>query len=265
VSAGRAGHDRWSCLMYHEVAVDSSLANYFAVSRDRFAAHLDTLRGLGLSPQSLEMTLAGNPDAVVAITFDDGHASHYEEAFPLLVERGATATFFVTTGLVGTAGHVTWAQLRAMADAGMSIQSHTTSHPFLSELGWDAAEREIGGSRKDIEQHLGRPCTTLALPGGDPPRGWRNRDYLALGYRCVATSRWGPNDRLRTHGQELSSIRRYTVRRETPEDRLVRLALASEAFGLEGLRYGATHAVRTVLGPTRYSRLRRAILKRLRR
>src|SRR5205085_11200244 len=136
-----------------------------------------------------------------------------------------TATFFVTTGWVGTRGYATWSQLREMSDAGMSIQSHTLSHPFLSELTRADATRELSASKHEIEQRMGAACTTLALPGGDAPRGWRAGDYLELGFRCVATSRWGPNVSVQ---RDMLEVSRYTVRRETPTDLLRRQMLATE-------------------------------------
>jgi len=256
---------RWASLIYHDIVPERSVPAYFALTIDRFAAQVRVMQELGLSVRSLEHALADQTRAVVALTFDDGLATHYEEVFPLLLEQGAAATFFATSSWVGTPGHVTWAQLREMADAGMSVQSHTATHPFLSELDRGRAERELDRSKAEIEQALGHPCTTIALPGGDAPHGWRPADYAALGYRCVATSRWGPNRRVVASSPDfVHFVLRYTVRRDTPEARLKRLALAVEStYGPEGLRYVLTHTVRTMMGATRYARWRRRALQAL--
>ena len=265
MSADVAVYERWASLIYHDIVADPSATEYFAIPRGRFTAQLGAMRELGLSLCSLEDALAGQTRAVVALTFDDGLETHYQEVFPLLVEYGATATFFVTSSWVGRPGNVTWAQLREMADAGMSIQSHTATHPFLSELDRGKAEWELASAKVSIEQALGRPCTTVALPGGDAPRGWHPMDYARLGYRCVATSRWGPNrrgaDRL---PGSVQFVLRYTVRRDTPEARLQRLALATEpVYGPEGIRYALTHTLRGMMGATRYARWRGRALRAL--
>ena len=253
---------RWACLMYHEVPGEATPAGYYAIPHDRFAAQLGVIRALGLTASSLERVLAGPPGPTVGLTFDDGHETHYTQVFSLLQERQLTATFFVTSAWVGTPGYVSWHQLREMADAGMSIQSHTASHPFLSELGRADAARELAASKAIIEQEIGRPCTTLALPGGDAPRGWSPADYAALGYRCVATSRWGPNRVEREPRDGVRYIRRYTVRRGTPDALLRKLALAEErTLGPEGIRLAALHVLRSTLGATRYTRWRRRVLR----
>ena len=38
----------------------------------------------------------------IVITFDDGYKNNYTHAYPLLKKYGLTATFFLTTGLIGT-------------------------------------------------------------------------------------------------------------------------------------------------------------------
>jgi peptidoglycan/xylan/chitin deacetylase (PgdA/CDA1 family) len=55
------------------------------------------------------------PARAICITFDDGKASDYDIAFPVLMGLGMTGTFFVVTQRVGQPGYVTWAQLKEMA------------------------------------------------------------------------------------------------------------------------------------------------------
>lgn len=248
----------WACLMYHEVPAAGEGAGYFAVPRAEFAAQLDRMRSAGLGGRSLEAVLGGDTRATVAITFDDGHATHARDAAPELAARGMTATFFVVSDWVGRAGYATWAELREMADAGMSIQSHTRSHPFLSELPRTGALEELRASRIEIEDRIGRPVTTIALPNGDFPRA---DDFDSAGYRWVATSRWGAN---RGTGHAVRQVRRYTVRRSTSLDVVERLARGqASALSPEGVRLELLGRIRAAVGPTRYARWRRAVLDRV--
>jgi len=224
---------------------------------------MSLLRRRGLLGESLERVVTAPAENRVAITFDDGHHTHYESAFPILREHGFRATFFVTTSWVGTAGYVTWAQLREMAAAGMSIQSHTHSHPFLSTLDSSGVERELGESKRLLDEELGQQTVTLALPNGDPPRPGLGVGPAEAGYRIVATSQWGTNRGGPAEG--VTSVRRYTVRSDTSVARFDQLATGrSPAWSLEGLRLRGLNGVRRLLGPERYSRWRRTILSTLR-
>jgi peptidoglycan/xylan/chitin deacetylase (PgdA/CDA1 family) len=131
------------------------------------------------------------------LTFDDGHASDYTEAFPVLHELGLRATFFVVPTLVDTPGFVRWDQLREMVAAGMEVGSHSLTHPFMDHLDVAGLRREFGDSKAMLEDRLGTPVRCASLP-----RGWpapHTEPVLAeLGYRVFCTSRvgwWHPGDR----------------------------------------------------------------------
>src|SRR5689334_13391324 len=88
-----------------------------------FAALVDALEGRD--------TL---PSRAVVITFDDGWENQYLHAFPILRRFGLRATFFVFTTPTGKDTKVmTWDQLRVLQDSGMTIGSHTRTHPVLPD------------------------------------------------------------------------------------------------------------------------------------
>ena len=64
------------------------------------------------------------PERAVALTFDDGYASHFELVAPLLVRYRFSGTFFVTTGFIERRGYLSWEQLRKLRFLGMEIGSH---------------------------------------------------------------------------------------------------------------------------------------------
>ena len=70
-------------------------------------------------------------------TFDDGRATDYEVAFPLLLAAGVRAEFFVNTATIERAGHLTWSQIMEMHRAGMSFQLFLLLQPafLLAEVG----------------------------------------------------------------------------------------------------------------------------------
>ena len=50
----------------------------------------------------------------ICLTFDDGWAGNYRNAYPILKEKGFKATFFVATGLIGKPFYMTWDHIREM-------------------------------------------------------------------------------------------------------------------------------------------------------
>jgi peptidoglycan/xylan/chitin deacetylase (PgdA/CDA1 family) len=248
--------DAWSCLMYHQVfptEPPSGPGGYFGVSRAQFAEQLEFLQSAGYRAASIEEA-AASTGHTVGITFDDSDWTSYAAAFPELAERGMTATFFVITSRVGTPGFATWPELREMKRAGMSIQSHTHSHPFLSTLAPSEVAFELAESKRLLDAALEQDTTGISLPNGDHPRGGALAAAQATGYRWVATSRWGPNRK----SPDVLLIRRYTVRRSTTLgtfDEFVRQPPG--IWSLEGVRLFALERIRSMLGVSRYARWRR--------
>jgi hypothetical protein len=60
------------------------------------------------------------------------------------------------------------AELKRLAEAGMSIGAHTLSHPVLSLCSEEEARREIQESKINLERALGRPVWAFAYPFGNP-------------------------------------------------------------------------------------------------
>lgn len=62
---------------------------------------------------------------------------------------------------------MTWEEARQVAAGGMEVGAHTVSHPILSSLGSATAiAEEIGGSKRRIEEQLGRPAAHFCYPNG---------------------------------------------------------------------------------------------------
>ncbi len=71
--------------------------------------------------------------AMVSITFDDGFASTYEHALPVLNANGLTATAFITTGNIGENRFMTWNQVVDLQNGhGWEIGGHSVNHPNLA-------------------------------------------------------------------------------------------------------------------------------------
>jgi peptidoglycan/xylan/chitin deacetylase (PgdA/CDA1 family) len=78
-------------------------------------------------------------------------------------------------------------ELRQLAEQGMSIGSHTLSHPVLSQQSSDYAWREISESRNLLERALGQSVWALAYPYGDPASVIAREIRMAeeAGFQCA--------------------------------------------------------------------------------
>ncbi|MCK5597533.1 MAG: polysaccharide deacetylase family protein, partial [Candidatus Eisenbacteria sp.] len=115
VVRGMAGLHRvgGTILRYHSVSADESWAGDYVqkslvVAPEVFARQVAFLArrhrivSVGEMVQQMRSRRGVDPRNV-AVTFDDGYEDNYRNAFPILREHGATATFYVTTGTVADA------------------------------------------------------------------------------------------------------------------------------------------------------------------
>lgn len=167
----------------------------------------------------------------VLITFDDGFRSDYELAFPALLEHGTSACFFLIADCVagGTMpdfarkyinGSNTAAQLgtvvvpeaREMAEKGMAIGSHSTSHRDYSKLNDDEARRDAERSKKTLGSLLGLEITAFALPWGYYKPG--QLEGLQEHYRRIFLTKHGfnrPEDRLLSRNEVSGTYHMYAA------------------------------------------------------
>lgn len=154
-------------LTYHRIGHTPSR---MTVTPDAFAAQLAYLARNGYSVvrlSAVEGFLAGRralPPKAVAITFDDGYASTFQHAFPLLRQHGFPATVFVYTEFLGARDALGWTQLQQMVASGLiDIQAHSRTHANLTHrLPGESEERYR--ARLDTEIRLPRELLQRQLP-----------------------------------------------------------------------------------------------------
>jgi peptidoglycan/xylan/chitin deacetylase (PgdA/CDA1 family) len=177
--------------VYHHVSEQTPAST--SLSPARFEQHLAHLRDTGYAilplPALLDALAYGTElaDNAVAITFDDGYESIYENAFPLLQAYDYPFTLFVSTGPIdrGQAGYLTWDEIREMVAAGVSVGNHGTEHASLIDLDSAAMREDIEAAQQRIDAELGTQPKLFAYPYGEyNPEA---KALLAeLGYRGLA-------------------------------------------------------------------------------
>lgn len=106
------------------------------------------------------------PSKTIIFTFDDGHASNYTLAFPILKQYGYTACFFIVSNNIGTKFHLSRDQIMEMHRSGMEFGSHGASHFFLPLLSRSELVNELQGSKQSLEKIIETEIHYLAYPGG---------------------------------------------------------------------------------------------------
>uniref|UniRef100_A0A7C3LTE1 NodB homology domain-containing protein n=1 Tax=Leptospirillum ferriphilum TaxID=178606 RepID=A0A7C3LTE1_9BACT len=221
-------------LMYHQITpegtpegwVPSLLADpRYGVSLSAFSRQMAILREEGFPVLSLDDWIDGNIPAdkerrpAVIVTFDDGYESDWRLAAPVLSRYSVPATFFVSTGFIGSAGMMTEEQLSRLARNPLfSVGAHGETHRFLTTLSDDACRLELVRSMSRIRILTGRETVDLSAPGG---RISRQVTAMAResGFRAVLTSRPG----ILKPGDGIFNIPRLPVLKAHSSDDFVRL------------------------------------------
>lgn len=105
-------------IYYHRISNFYQPINRLSVNPSNFAEHLDVLTRyfipIKLSDLINHIHDGTLPRKAVVVTFDDGYADNFWNAYPLLKRFGVPATIFVTTGLIGTNQEAYWDELERL-------------------------------------------------------------------------------------------------------------------------------------------------------
>lgn len=178
----------------------------FCITQSDFEGQIRFLaeheRAIGLD--DLRRFVAGEQELApgsVLVTIDDGFASTFSLALPVLRHHAVPAVAFVTASLVGNADaprveaerYMTWSELEQLAAGGIATGAHGYSHDSLGTMSGEAAREQGIRARELLESRLGRPVASFAYPYGtvrDFNAGTR-RALEAAGYALVFTSQHG--------------------------------------------------------------------------
>src|SRR5260221_1404465 len=193
------------------------------ISRETFVQQMRYLAATGYNViplRDLYDYVAGRkaslPKNAIVITIDDGWRSTYTEVYPEMKRHHFPFTVFIYPRIIGQTSHaMTWKQVREMADAGVDIQSHSLSHPFLThrrhsslddKAYYDWLEKELANSKRILEQETGKSVEFLAYPYGDYD-STVVKTAARAGYNAGLTCDYGPVRR----GSDPLRMRRFAI------------------------------------------------------
>lgn len=217
-------------LMYHYLSVPPAGSDIYrrdlSVTPEQFAAHLDRLQAEGYTTISLYTLHAyltqgvPLPPKPVILTFDDGYRDNYEQALPLLVARKLTATFFIVTEFIDRERpeYLSWAMVRELYTAGMSIEAHGVDHTTLRGRSQADLEYQALRSYETIQDRIGARPRFISYPAGEYDAATIAM-FQSAGYWAGFTTVQGATHR----SDELFTIHRVRIRSSTTPDELIKL------------------------------------------
>ncbi len=209
-------------LMYHKIGARPAGARLkgLYLGATRFDQQLAELKEAGYSTPSLGRIVSGlAPARSMALTFDDGFSSVFDNALEILNRRKLQAVLFLVANLIGKNNE--WdlrdgevieplmdaAQVRTWLAAGHEIGSHTLTHARLSRLSLRDAQEEISASKKRLEDLFDVPIQHFCYPYGEYDEHVRNL-VMEAGYQTACTTEFGIN----TPASHPLSLKRITAR-----------------------------------------------------
>lgn len=225
-------------LTYHRVGGGSP--DELDVDATVFEDQVDLLGGVDVVSldEAARRLETGDRTPCVVLTFDDGFADVYDNAWPVLRERRMPFTLFLATRYVGgrmrwegataksDGAALTWDQIAEFVDSGLcTVGNHTHSHVPPAKL----TGGELDACSDEIERHLGTRPLHFAYPWGIAVT--RLEDELRRRFRTASTGVVGRN----LPGRDLIRLRRVPVRRTDPleffQAKLTGQLLPERAYG----------------------------------
>lgn len=162
--------NRLLILNYHDVRPKEAGKKYdkFTVEINQFLNHIELIESTKIPIINLSdwREMNKSEDLMIALTFDDGYASHFNFVLPLLQDRAIKASFFPTVSKIEQEGFMNWDNLREILDKNHEIGSHGNTHKRLTWVSERTLHAEILTCRNHLRQKLNIPVDYFSLPNG---------------------------------------------------------------------------------------------------
>lgn len=180
-ASGAAGHTGTApvpILVYHVIntqPTQTTAPSAMYVPTSEFSSQMQALKTNGWHAVTLNQVEAywtrgvplgtGQP---IVITFDNGYASQYANALPVLKQLGwAGVENLQLSGLSPSDGGLSDAQIRGLIAAGWELDTQGVSHVDLTGLDSAQLSNEVATARQTLRSRYGVPVNWFSYPSGD--------------------------------------------------------------------------------------------------
>ena len=185
-------------LMYHSIS-DSDPNNSLLVPVKQFESEVKWLKDNGFTPMLLDDVVKAYdtgylPKKPVAITFDDGYADNYSDAYRILKENNMKGTFFIITNNTDKDSfYMNSSMLKEMNESGMGIENHTSRHVEFTNISREDKIEIIEEGRKDLKEKVGVDSKFICYPVGKYDEETIEVEK-ELGIQAAVTTEYGISD-----------------------------------------------------------------------
>jgi peptidoglycan/xylan/chitin deacetylase (PgdA/CDA1 family) len=173
---GVPGHATVPILMYHVINPPPASAPYpgLYVPAGEFAAQMQALKAAGWHAVTMDQLEANwtrgvplGPGKPIVLSFDNGYASQYTNALPVLRQLGwAGVENIQLTGLPTSQGGLSDAQVRGLLAAGWELDTQGISHADLIALDPSELHYQVATARQLLRSRYGVPVNWFCYPSG---------------------------------------------------------------------------------------------------
>jgi peptidoglycan/xylan/chitin deacetylase (PgdA/CDA1 family) len=176
IGTGKPGTATVPVLMYHVINPPPAGAPFpgLYVPSAEFAAQMEALKAAGWHAVTMDQLEAYwkrgvplGPGKPIVLTFDNGYASQYENALPVLKRLGWVGNENIQlTGLPPSQGGLTDAQVRGLIAAGWELDTQGISHADLITLDTAELKYQVATARQTLQKRYGVPVNWFCYPSG---------------------------------------------------------------------------------------------------
>jgi peptidoglycan/xylan/chitin deacetylase (PgdA/CDA1 family) len=175
-ATGTPGTATVPVLMYHVINPPPAGAPFpgLYVPADEFAAQMRALKAAGWHAVTMDQLEAYwtrgvplGPGKPIVLTFDNGYASQYLNAMPILKRLGWVGDENIQlSGLPPSQGGLTEDQVRGLLAAGWELDTQGISHADLIALDAAQLKYQVATARQMLRKRYGVPVNWFCYPSG---------------------------------------------------------------------------------------------------